>query len=132
MNEYKRNFIIIESNEQTNYNTNQYKKDLILSKLMEENIPDNNSIKKYLDKDKVDFNIKPEDKEYIFLECFKDLNKTLSKEGREKIINKNNKENEINKIEDKKDIKYNHKDNNIIYDLCHNLIDIEDVKDFLV
>ena len=123
---------MIESNEQTNYNTNQYKKDLILSKLMEENIPDNNSIKKYLDKDKVDCIIKPEAKEYIFLECFKDLYNTLSKEGREKIINKNNKENEINKIEDKKDIKYNHKDNNIIYDLCHNLIDIEDVKDFLV
>ena len=53
-----------------NYNTYKYKKDLILSKLMEENIPDNNSIKKYLDKDKVDFNIKPEDKEHIFLECF--------------------------------------------------------------
>ena len=88
-----------------NYNTYKYKKDLILSKLMEENIPDNNSIKKYLDKDKVDFNIKPEDKEYIFLECFKDLNNTLSKEGRQRII--------------------------IIYDLCHNLIDIEDVKNFV-
>ena len=88
-----------------NYNTYKYKKDLILSKLMEENIPDNNSIKKYLDKDKVDFNIKPEDKEHIFLECIKDLNNTLSKEGRQRII--------------------------IIYDLCHNLIDIEDVKNFV-
>ena len=54
-----------------NYNTTKYKKDLILSKLMEENIPDNNSIKKYLDKDKVDFNIKPEDKEYIFWNVLK-------------------------------------------------------------
>ena len=90
-----------------NYNTYKYKKDLILSKLMEENIPDNNSIKKYLDKDKVDFNIKPEDKEHIFLECFKDLNNTLSKEGRQRIIN------------------------DIIYDLCHNLIDIEDAKNFV-
>ncbi len=93
-----------------NYNTYKYKKDLILSKLMEENIPDNNSIKKYLDKDKVDFNIKPEDKEHIFLECFKDLNNTLSKEGRQRII---------------------YKDNDIIYDLCHNLIDIEDAKNFV-
>ena len=132
MNEYKRNFIIIESNEQINYNTTKYKKDLILSKLMDENIPDNNSIKKYLDKDKVDFNIKPEDKEYIFLECFKDLNNTLSKEGRQKIINKNNKEKEADKIDEKKEVKYNHKDNDIIYDLCHNLIDIEDIKDLVI
>ena len=63
---------------------------------MEEKIPDNNSIKKYLDKDKVDFNIKLEDKEEIFIECFKDIN------------------------------------NNIIYDLCHNLINIEDVNDILI
>ena len=114
-----------------NYNTYKYKKDLILSKLMEENIPDNNSIKKYLDKDKVDFNIKPEDKEHIFLECFKDLNNTLSKEGRQRIINKNIKEKETNKNEEKKDAKYNYKDNDIIYDLCHNLIDIEDAKNFV-
>ena len=85
---------MIEGNEQVNYNTYRYKKELVLSKLMEEKIPDNNSIKKYLDKDKVDFNIKLEDKEHIFLECFKDLN-------------------------------------NIIYDLCHNLINIDDVKNSL-
>ena len=82
---------MIEGNEQVNYNTYRYKKELVLSKLMEEKIPDNNSIKKYLDKDKVDFNIKLEDKEHIFLECFKDLNNTLSKEGRQKLKSKNNK-----------------------------------------
>ena len=76
---------------------------------MEEKIPDNNSIKKYLDKDKVDFNIKLEDKEEIFIECFKDINNTMSKEGRERI-----------------------KNINIIYDLCHNLINIEDVNDILI
>ena len=71
---------MIEGNDQANYNTYRYKKELVLSKLMEEKIPDNNSIKKYLDKDKVDFNIKLEDKEHIFLECFKDLNNTLSEQ----------------------------------------------------
>ena len=82
---------MIESNNQANCNTLKYKKDLVLSKLMEEKIPDNNSIKKYLDKDKVDFNIKAEDKEQIFLECFKDLENTISKEGRERLTNKNTK-----------------------------------------
>ena len=119
---------MIEGNDQANYNTYRYKKELVLSKLMEEKIPDNNSIKKYLDKDKVDFNIKTEDKEQIFLECFKDLNNTISKEGREKIKDKNIKQ-EKNKIDEKKQIKYeDYKDNDIIYDLCHNLINIDDIK----
>ena len=119
---------MIEGNDQVNYNTYRYKKELVLSKLMEEKIPDNNSIKKYLDKDKIDFNIKLEDKEHIFLECFKDLNNTISKEGREKIKDKNIKQ-EKNKIDEKKQIKYeDYKDNDIIYDLCHNLINIDDIK----
>ena len=119
---------MIEGNDQANYNTYRYKKELVLSKLMEEKIPDNNSIKKYLDKDKIDFNIKLEDKEHIFLECFKDLNNTISKEGREKIKDKNIKQ-EKNKIDEKKQIKYeDYKDNDIIYDLCHNLINIDDIK----
>ena len=122
---------MIEGNDQANYNTYRYKKELVLSKLMEEKIPDNNSIKKYLDKDKIDFNIKLEDKEHIFLECFKDLNNTISKEGREKIKDKNIKQ-EKNKIDEKKQIKYeDYKDNDIIYDLCHNLINIDDVKNSL-
>ena len=123
---------MIEANEQANYNTYKKKKNLVISKLMEEKIPDNNSIKKYLDKDKVDFNIKAEDKEKIFLECFKDLDNTISKEGRQKIKNKNAKIYEKNKNEDKKEKKEkkyeDYKDNDIIYDLCHNLINIEDIK----
>ena len=122
---------MIEGNDQANYNTYRYKKELVLSKLMEEKIPDNNSIKKYLDKDKIDFNIKLEDKEHIFLECFKDLNNTLSKEGRQKLKSKNNKQ-EKKIMEEKKQIKYSdYKDNDIIYDLCHNLINIDDVKNSL-
>ena len=132
LNEYKRNFIMIESNEQANYNTSIYKKDLVLSKLMEEKIPDSNSIKKYLDKDKVDFNIKAEDKEKIFFELFQDLNNTISKEGRQKLKNKNVKNQEKNKNEEKKETKYNdYKDNDIIYDLCHNLVNIEVVNDYM-
>ena len=124
---------MIESNEQENYNTYKYKKDLVISKLMQEKIPDNNSIKKYLDKDKVDFNIKAEDKEKIFLECFKDLDNTLSKEGRQRIKGKNIKNHEKNKNEEKKEKKFeDFKDNDIIYDLCHNLINIEDVKNFII
>ena len=122
---------MIESNERKNYNTDKYKKDLVLSKLMEEKIPDANSIKKYLDKEKVDFNIKIEDKEQIYLECFKDLNNTISKEGRKRIKNITSKNQEKNKIEEKKDVKYDYKDNNIIYDLCHNLINIEDVNNYI-
>ena len=122
---------MIEANEEINYNTYKYKKDLVLSKLMEEKIPDNNSIKKYLDKDKVDFNIKTEDKEQIFLECFKDLNNTISKEGRYKIKNIRNKikNSEKPKNEEKLEFKYeDYRDNNIIYDLCHNLINFEEIK----
>ena len=123
---------MIESNNQANCNTLKYKKDLVLSKLMEEKIPDNNSIKKYLDKDKVDFNIKAEDKEQIFLECFKDLENTISKEGRERLTNKNTKNQDKNKGEDKKELKYNdYKDNDIIYDLCHNLINFEGLKNII-
>ena len=131
LNEYKRNFIMIESNDQVNYNTDKYKKDLVLSKLMDEKIPDTNSIKKYLDNEKVDFNIKIEDKEHIFLECFKDLNNTISKEGRKRIKNNASKNHEKNTIEGRKDVKYDYKDNNIIYDLCHNLINIEDVNNYI-
>ena len=122
---------MIESNDQINYNTDKYKKNLVLSKLMEEKIPDTNSIKKYLDKDKVDFNIKIEDKEQIFLECFKDLSNTITKEGRKKIKNITNKNQEKSEIYEKKGVKYDYKDNNIIYDLCHNLINIEDVNDYI-
>ena len=59
-----------EKDEHINYNTNEFKKELLMSKLMKEKIPENNTIKKYLEKDKVDFTIKLEDKEEIFLYCF--------------------------------------------------------------
>ena len=132
LNEYKRNFIITEKDEHINYNTNEYKKELLLSKLMTEKIPENHTIKKYLEKDKIDFAIKIEDKEEIFLECFKDINNTISNEARDKmkIKNKNKKKNSSNKDEKNK-IKYDIKDNNIIYDLCHNLINIDDLKNIL-
>ena len=74
-----------EKNEYMNYNTNEFKKELLLSKLMTEKIPENSTIKKYLEKDKVDFTIKLEDKEEIFLECFKDINNTITQEARDKM-----------------------------------------------
>ena len=132
LNEYKRNFIITEKDEHKNYNTNEFKKELLLSKLMNEKIPENNTIKKYLEKDKVDFTIKVEDKEEIFWECFKDINNTISQEARDKMKNKKRpqKKNTYNK-EEKNEVKYDIKDNSIIYDLCHNLLDIDDVKNAL-
>ena len=133
MNEYKRNFIIAEKDEYKNYNTNEYKKELLLSKLMTEKIPDNNTIKKYLEKDKVDFTIKLEDKEEIFLECFKDINNTVSQEARDKMKLRKSpqKKNSIFNKEEKSEIKYDVKDNNLIYDLCHNLINIDDIKNLI-
>ena len=134
MNEYKRNFIITEKDEHINYNTNEFKKELLLSKLMKEKIPDNNTIKKYLEKDKIDFTIKLEDKEEIFLECFKDINNTFSQEARDKIKGKKDsqKKNDTQSKEEKKNIiKYDCKDNNIIYDLCHDLMRLDDVKNKL-
>ena len=100
---------------------------------MTEKIPDNNTIKKYLEKDKVDFTIKIEDKEEIFLECFKDINNTISQEARDKMKTKKSpeKKNNTNSKEEKSEIKYNSKDNNIIYDLCHNLLSLDEVKDIL-
>ena len=77
-----------EKDEYINYNTNEFKKELLLSKLMTEKIPENATIKKYLEKDKVDFTIKLEDKEEIFLECFKDINNTITQEARDKIKKK--------------------------------------------
>ena len=132
LNEYKRNFIITEKDEHKNYNTNEFKKELLLSKLMNEKIPDNITIKKYLEKDKVDFTIKVEDKEEIFLECFKDINNTLSQEERDKMKNKKKPQRKgtYNK-EEKSEIKYDFQDNNIIYNLCHNLLDIDDLKNVL-
>ena len=99
---------------------------------MTEKIPENHTIKKYLEKDKIDFTIKIEDKEEIFLECFKDINNTISQEARNKMKakNKSQKKNSNNK-EQKNEIKYDIKDNNIIYDLCHNLINIDDLKNVL-
>ena len=133
MNEYKRNFIIAEKDEYKNYNTNEYKKELLLSKLMTEKIPDNNTIKKYLEKDKVDFTIKLEDKEEIFLECFKDINNTVSQEARDKMKLRKSpqKKNSIFNKEEKSEIKYDVKDNNLIYDLCHNLISIDEIKNLI-
>ena len=123
-----------EKDEHINYNTNEFKKELLLSKLMIEKIPENNTVKKYLEKDKVDFTIKLEDKEEVFWECFKDINNTISKEGRDKIRNKV-KEKSLRKTASNKDehneVKYDYKDNNIIYDLCHNLININDIKNVL-
>ena len=122
-----------EKDEHINYNTNEFKKELLLSKLMNEKIPENHTIKKYLEKDKVDFTIKLEDKEEIFLECFKDINNTITQDARNKIRekNKSTRKNTYSK-DDKSETKYNCKDNNIIYDLCHNLINIDDVKNMLI
>jgi len=99
---------------------------------MREKIPENHTIKKYLEKDKIDFTIKIEDKEEIFLECFKDINNTIGQEARDKMKtkNKSQKKNSSNK-EEKNELKYDIKDNNIIYDLCHNLIDMDDLKNVL-
>ena len=121
-----------EKNEYMNYNTNEFKKELLLSKLMTEKIPENSTIKKYLEKDKVDFTIKLEDKEEIFLECFKDINNTITQEARDKmkIKTKSPKKNNLLK-EEKNDVKYAAKDNNIIYDLCHNLVNFDDIKNIL-
>ena len=47
-----------------------------------------------------------------------------------KIKNKNQKKNSSNKDE-KNEAKYDIKDNNIIYGLCHNLINIDDLKNIL-
>ena len=117
-----------EKDDHINYNTNEFKKELLISKLMKEKIPNNNTIKKYLEKDKVDFTIKLEDKEEIFLECFKDINNTISQEARDKM--KKRSKSYINTSHNKhdgKELKYDCKDNNIIYELCHNLIDIDDI-----
>ena len=119
-----------EKDEHINYNTNEFKKDLLISKLMVEKIPDSNTIKKYLEKDKVDFTIKLEDKEEIFLECFQDINNTISEEARYKMKSKSINKNIPGK-EENHEIKYDCKDNNIIYDLCHNLIDVDDIKNIL-
>ena len=133
LNEYKRNFIMTEKDEHINYNTNEYKKELLLSKLMNEKIPENHTIKKYLEKDKVDFTIKLEDKEEIFLECFKDINNTMTQDARNKIKEKEKiPQKNIYGKEEKKEIKYDCKDNNLIYELCHNLINIDDVKNMLI
>ena len=66
------------------------------------------------------------------MECFKDINNTLSQEAKDKmkIKNKNQKKNSSNKDE-KNEAKYDIKDNNIIYGLCHNLINIDDLKNIL-
>ena len=118
-----------EKDEHINYNTNEFKKELLMSKLMKEKIPDNNTntIKKYLEKDKVDFTIKLEDKEEIFLECFKDINNTISQEARDKMRMGDKAQRKNNHIKDEKDVKFDCQDNNLIYDLCHNLINIEDI-----
>ena len=100
---------------------------------MKEKIPDNNTIKKYLEKDKIDFAIKLEDKEEVFLECFKDINNTFSQEARDKIKGKKGtpKKNDAQSKEEKTIIKYDCKDNNIIYELCHDLMRLDDVKNKL-
>ena len=117
-----------EKDDHTNYNTNEFKKELLISKLMKEKIPNNNTIKKYLEKDKVDFTIKLEDREEIFLECFKDIKNTISQEARDKMKKRSKSyiKTSHNK-DDGKELKYDCKDNNIIYELCHNLIDIDDI-----
>ena len=113
-----------EKDDNINYDNNEFKKKLLLSKLMNENIPEKNLVKKYLEKDKLDPSVKLEDKENVFMECITDINYTLSPEARNKI---NSIKNGKNIKYEKNNCKYDYRDNNLIYDICHNLINIEEI-----
>lgn len=125
---YKRDFLIPIQNDNQDFTNPKIKQEILLKKLCNEKIPKKDIIKRAIEKDSDQFP-KEENKEKFFQNVFQNIYNTLSPEGREQI--KIKKPHFTEDIQNEFNVQHpkirNPLDNNIISDLCHNFISVDDL-----
>ena len=128
--QYKNSFLInLNEERDNNFITTKFKREQLLSMLMNEFIPTPEIIKKALEKEN-DQLLKEENKEIFFQTVFQNIYNTLSPQERECL-----KKNQVREDILKQIIGFSHmqnkfqsKDNNLIYSLCHNFMTFDDIE----
>ena len=130
-NQYKNSFLInLNKENDSNFITTKFKREQLLSMLMNEYIPAPEIIKKALEKENEQL-LKEENKESFFQTIFQNIYNTLSPHERE-CLNKNTiREDMLKQIigfsSSGVQNKFQSKDNNLIYSLCHNFMTFDDI-----
>ncbi len=128
--EYKNSFLInLNEERDNNFITTKFKREQLLSMLMNEFIPTPEIIKKALEKEN-DQLLKEENKEIFFQTVFQNIYNTLSPQERECLKKNQVREDILKQIIGFSDIqnKFQSKDNNLIYSLCHNFMTFDDIE----
>ncbi len=128
--EYKNSFLInLNKVKDNNFITTKFKREQLLSMLMNEFIPTPEIIKKALEKEN-DQLLKEENKEIFFQTVFQNIYNTLSPQERECLKKNQVREDILKQIIGFSDIqnKFQSKDNNLIYSLCHNFMTFDDIE----
>ena len=130
INYYKQSFLIGSEEQNIDYNTTKFKREQLLSKLMDEEIPGTDIIKRALEKEN-DQLLKEINKEKFFQNIFQNIYNTLSHEERECIRKNLIREDVLKSIKANstpgKQKKFQSKENNLIYNLCHNFMSFDDI-----
>ena len=128
--QYKNSFLInLNEERDNNFITTKFKREQLLSMLMNEFIPTPAIIKKALEKEN-DQLLKEENKEIFFQTVFQNIYNTLSPQERECLKKNQVREDILKQIIGFSDIqnKFQSKDNNLIYSLCHNFMTFDDIE----
>ncbi len=128
--QYKNSFLInLNEERDNNFITTKFKREQLLSMLMNEFIPTPEIIKKALEKEN-DQLLKEENKEIFFQTVFQNIYNTLSPQERECLKKNQVREDILKQIIGFSDIqnKFQSKDNNLIYSLCHNFMTFDDIE----
>ena len=128
--QYKNSFLInLNEERDNNFITTKFKREQLLSMLMNEFIPTPEIIKKTLEKEN-DQLLKEENKEIFFQTVFQNIYNTLSPQERECLKKNQVREDILKQIIGFSDIqnKFQSKDNNLIYSLCHNFMTFDDIE----
>ena len=128
--QYKNSFLInLNEERDNNFITTKFKREQLLSMLMNEYIPAPEIIKKALEKENEQL-LKEENKEIFFQTVFQNIYNTLSPQERECLKKNQVREDILKQIIGFSDIqnKFQSKDNNLIYSLCHNFMTFDDIE----
>ena len=129
--EYKNSFLInLNKVKDNNFITTKFKREQLLSMLMNEFIPSPEIIKKALEKEN-ELLLKVKNKDIFFQTIFQNIYNTLSPHERD-CLNKNTiREDMLKQIigfsSSGVQNKFQSKDNNLIYSLCHNFMTFDDI-----
>ena len=127
--QYKNSFLInLNEERDNNFITTKFKREQLLSMLMNEFIPTPEIIKKALEKEN-DQLLKEENKEIFFQTVFQNIYNTLSPQERECLKKNQVREDILKQIIGFSGMqnKFQSKDNNLIYSLCHNFMTFDDI-----